>query len=151
MIRKKKLKLKGKKKIKYFDINNNKFYTIEDKKDVLKFINNYNKKQLTNNDTYYKVEPLLQNFRPLVLTANENTFIDIVINNNENVFVYFYFPFSSLSKRLFKILAKKFNIRKNNIKFVEIDGTKKLLKELIFKVIQHYIFIKKFKRYANCL
>ena len=62
-------------------------------------INNYNKKQLTNNDTYYKVEPLLQNFRPLVLTANENTFIDIVINNNENVFVYFYFPFSSLSKR----------------------------------------------------
>jgi predicted nucleic-acid-binding Zn-ribbon protein len=39
MIRKKKLKLKGK-KIKYFDINNNKFYTIEDKKDVLKFINN---------------------------------------------------------------------------------------------------------------
>ena len=35
-------------------------------------INNYNKKQLTNNDTYYKVESLLQNFRPLVLTANEN-------------------------------------------------------------------------------
>ena len=60
-------KFKGEKKIKYFDINNNKFYTIEDKKDVLKFINNYNKKQLTKNDTYYKVEPLLQNFRPLVL------------------------------------------------------------------------------------
>ena len=74
MIRKKKLKLKGK-KIKYFDIKNNKFYTIEDKKDVLKFINNYNKKQLTKNYTYYKVEPLLQNFRPLVLTANENTFL----------------------------------------------------------------------------
>ena len=108
MIRKKKLKLKGK-KIKYFDINNNKFYTIEDKKDVLKFINNYNKKQLTKNDTYYKVEPLLQNFRPLVLTANKNTFNNIVINDNENFFVYFYSPFSSLIKRfsfLFKNLAK---------------------------------------------
>ena len=118
---------KKEKEIKYFDINNNQFYTIDDKKDVLKFINNYNKKQLTNNDTYYKVEPLLQNFRPLVLTANENTFNDIVINNNENVFVYFFSPFSSLSKRfssLFKNLAKKFNTRKNNIKFVEIDGTK---------------------------
>ena len=82
-------KSKKKKEIKYFDIHNNQFYTIEDKKDVLKFINNYNKKQLTNNNTYYKVESLLQNFRPLVLTANENTFNNIVINNNENVFFIF--------------------------------------------------------------
>ena len=35
---------KKEKEIKYFDINNNQFYTIEDKKDVLKFINNYKKK-----------------------------------------------------------------------------------------------------------
>ncbi len=28
---------KKKKEIKYFDINNNQFYTIEDKKDVLKY------------------------------------------------------------------------------------------------------------------
>ncbi len=75
-------------------------------------INNYNKKQLTNNNTYYKAESLLQNFRPLVLTANENTFNNIVINNKENVFVYFYSPFSSLSKRFSSLLK---NLAKNLI------------------------------------
>ena len=137
---------KKEKEIKYFDIINNQFYTIDDKKDVLKFVKNYNNKKLNNNDNYYKVEPLLQNFRPLVLTANENTFNEIVINNNENVFVYFYSPFSSLSKRfasLFKNLAKKFNMGKNNVKFVEIDGTKNVVEGI---QIQKYPSLYFYKR-----
>ena len=126
-----KIELKGKEKeIKYFDIKNSQFYTIENENDVLKFIKNYNNNKLNNKDNYYKVEPLLANFRPFVLTANENNFNEIVINNEENVFVLFYSPFSSLSKRIsstFTNLAKKFNQVKSNIKFVEIDGTKNVV------------------------
>ena len=121
---------KKEKEIKYFDIKNSQFYTIENENDVLKFIKNYNNNKLNNKDNYYKVEPLLANFRPFVLTANENNFNEIVINNDENVFVLFYSPFSSLSKRIsstFTNLAKKFNQVKSNIKFVEIDGTKNVV------------------------
>jgi thioredoxin-like negative regulator of GroEL len=121
---------KKEKEIKYFDILNSQFYTIENENDVLKFIKNYNNNKLNNKDNYYKIEPLLANFRPFVLTANENNFNEIVINNEENVFVLFYSPFSSLSKRIsstFTNLAKKFNQVKSNIKFVEIDGTKNVV------------------------
>ena len=121
---------KKEKEIKYFDIKNSQFYTIENENDVLKFIKNYNNNKLNNKDNYYKIEPLLANFRPFVLTANENNFNEIVINNEENVFVLFYSPFSSLSKRIsstFTNLAKKFNQVKSNIKFVEIDGTKNVV------------------------
>ena len=137
---------KKEKEIKYFDILNSQFYTIENENDVLKFIKNYNNKKLNKNDNYYKVEPLLSNFRPFVLTANENNFNEIVINNNENVLVYFYSPFSTLSKRfspLFMDLAKKYNLVKSNIKFVEIDGTKNVVEGINIENYPALYFYKK--------
>jgi thiol-disulfide isomerase/thioredoxin len=121
---------KKEKEIIYFDILNNQYYSIDNKNDVSKFLENYHNQKLSENDEYYKTKPLLENFRPLVLTANEKNFNNLVINNNENVFVYCFSPFSSLSKRfssLFNNLAKKFNKIQNNIKFVEVDVTKNVI------------------------
>ena len=137
---------KKEKEIKYFDIKNSQFYTIENENDVIKFIKNYNNNKLNNKDNYYKIEPLLANFRPFVLTANENNFNEIVINNDENVLVYFYNPFSTLSKRfspLFMDLAKKYNLVKSNIKFVEIDGTKNVIEGINIEIYPALYFYKK--------
>ena len=137
---------KKEKEIKYFDIKNSQFYTIENENDVLKFIKNYNNKKLNKNDNYYKVEPLLSNFRPFVLTANENNFNEIVINNDENVLIYFYNTFSTISKRfspLFIDLEKKYNLVKSNIKFVEIDGTKNVVEGINIENYPALYFYKK--------